>query len=1038
MASAATCGIVAATSMRVIIERADPQFRPTWRKMGLAVPTVELTLTFAVRRQHMDTLEGILNDVSNPASPNRGKYLSYDEAHQLTRNPSATQCVLQFLTNAGAAIIEPAHPHGAYIRARANVSIWTRALNATFAHFRSHGVSAIRAVTDVTVPGELGRHLAGIFSVTHLPRRRASTRAGEVSDITEPGKTGKANQHHRGSTERQLEVTGSASTVDESCSDVVQVTGTRALSHMGASAACIGTYVRTDAISSNRSVYRSTSGAMLLFYWQPFEQWQCGPVIEGSARGAGSARCVCPTCESAYATWFGVVDGTYEPGLLSLSRAPPIPSAPPPAPPVPPAPPSPLPAPPEPPAVPPLAPAPCSDVVQVTGTRALSHMGASAACIGTYVRTDAISSNRSVYRSTSGAMLLFYWQPFEQWQCGPVIEGSARGAGSARCVCPTCESAYATWFGVVDGTYEPGLLSLSRAPPMPPAPPAAPPLAPTEIYGMVTPSLLRRFYGVSDARGGSTQAVFEMMDPYTRYGQGDLPAFQRRFNLPNEPVSRFLRDGSHLTAGTSYQYAFNASDAACNGPKHPCGEPNLDVQYLMAMAPGSPTEYWGSSLFPADAIAQAGLAWTELELSYVCRRLGCEPTALLEEASAPATSGDGLAVDLVSWIFAVAMARDPPKVFSFSYGTPEKDFAPSTMEAFNAEAMHLGVQGVTIVVASQDRGVADAQIAMNRSQPCGYVPTFPATSPYVTAVGATQGPEYEQPEISCSSGPTSMAFGQAASTITSGGGFSNFFAAPSWQRDAVSTYFGTVDPQPLIGFNRSGRAYPDVALAGSAFAVMDGGSLKSVSGTSAATPAFAALVTLVNSEHQRHGLPTVGWMNPTLYSKAADFANDIVLGDNRCTECFPSTCTANHLARCCEHGFHAAEGWDPVTGWGSVRFDRFKEAFAFASAVPPALPSPPSPVPKPSRAPVQAHMIALEVVGSGVVALLLVAVVTLCYGRYAVGRHRRLTRGVAMAEQTGHVPRRGQDGAGKVRSEVQMTAGQLGVVSVVPTLSSSI
>ena len=896
MASAATCGIVAATSMRVIIERADPQFRPTWRKMGLTVPTVELTLTFAVRRQHMDTLEGILNDVSNPASPNRGKYLSYDEAHQLTRNPSATQCVLQFLTNAGAAIIEPAHPHGAYIRARANVSIWTRALNATFAHFRSHGVSAIRAVTDVTVPGELGRHLAGIFSVTHLPRRRASTRAGEVSDITEPGKTGKANQHHRGSTERQLEVTGSASTVDESC----------------------------------------------------------------------------------------------------------------------------------------------SDVVQVTGTRALSHMGASAACIGTYVRTDAISSNRSVYRSTSGAMLLFYWQPFEQWQCGPVIEGSARGAGSAHCVCPTCESAYATWFGVVDGTYVPGLLSLSRAPPMPPAPPAAPPLAPTEIYGMVTPSLLRRFYGVSDARGGSTQAVFEMMDPYTRYGQGDLPAFQRRFNLPNEPVSRFLRDGSHLTAGTSYQYAFNASDAACNGPKHPCGEPNLDVQYLMAMAPGSPTEYWGSSLFPADAIAQAGLAWTELELSYVCRRLGCEPTALLEEASAPATSGDGLAVDLVSWIFAVAMARDPPKVFSFSYGTPEKDFAPSTMEAFNAEAMHLGVQGVTIVVASQDRGVADAQIAMNRSQPCGYVPTFPATSPYVTAVGATQGPEYEQPEISCSSGPTSMAFGQAASTITSGGGFSNFFAAPSWQRDAVSTYFGTVDPQPLIGFNRSGRAYPDVALAGSAFAVVDGGSLKSVSGTSAATPAFAALVTLVNSEHQRRGLPTVGWMNPTLYSKAADFANDIVLGDNRCTECFPSTCTANHLARCCEHGFHAAEGWDPVTGWGSVRFDRFKEAFAFASAVPPALPSPPSPVPKPSRAPVQAHMIALEVVGSGVVALLLVAVVTLCYGRYAVGRHRRLTRGVAMAEQTGHVPRRGQDGAGKVRSEVQMTAGQLGVVSVVPTLSSSI
>ena len=33
----------------------------------------------------------------------------------------------------------------------------------------------------------------------------------------------------------------------------------------------------------------------------------------------------------------------------------------------------------------------------------------------------------------------------------------------------------------------------------------------------------------------------------------------------------------------------------------------------------------------------------------------------------------------------------------------------------------------------------------------GYFPSFPATSPYVTAVGATMGPESGDPEIACQS-----------------------------------------------------------------------------------------------------------------------------------------------------------------------------------------------------------------------------------------------------------------------------------------------
>lgn len=79
--------------------------------------------------------------------------------------------------------------------------------------------------------------------------------------------------------------------------------------------------------------------------------------------------------------------------------------------------------------------------------------------------------------------------------------------------------------------------------------------------------------------------------------------------------------------------------------------------------------------------------------------------------------------------------------------------------------MQLGALGTSILFASGDGGVAGSQ-----SQSCTtFQPTFPAGCPYLTAVGATQG----VPE-------TAASF--------SSGGFSNIFAQPSFQSDAVATY----------------------------------------------------------------------------------------------------------------------------------------------------------------------------------------------------------------------------------------------------------
>ena len=55
----------------------------------------------------------------------------------------------------------------------------------------------------------------------------------------------------------------------------------------------------------------------------------------------------------------------------------------------------------------------------------------------------------------------------------------------------------------------------------------------------------------------------------------------------------------------------------------------------------------------------------------------------------------------------------------------------------------------------------------------------------------------------------------ATTFFPSGGGFSNNFAMPSWQQDVVENYLTNYAPAygPDV-FNRSGRAYPDVAANG--------------------------------------------------------------------------------------------------------------------------------------------------------------------------------------------------------------------------------
>lgn len=146
----------------------------------------------------------------------------------------------------------------------------------------------------------------------------------------------------------------------------------------------------------------------------------------------------------------------------------------------------------------------------------------------------------------------------------------------------------------------------------------------------------------------------------------------------------------------------------------------------------------------------------------------------------------------------------------------------SVLEAFNVEAEKLGLMGVTIVVSSGDNGstgygckqgcdsslpisanncVCDLSTSSTSSlwsgnntwSGKGYVPKFPASSPYVTVVGGTAGPEIDDVEVAAQSDKNNI--------ITTGGGFSRYYAQPEWQSTAVSEYFSSLSMNPEDGYN---------------------------------------------------------------------------------------------------------------------------------------------------------------------------------------------------------------------------------------------
>jgi subtilase family serine protease len=214
---------------------------------------------------------------------------------------------------------------------------------------------------------------------------------------------------------------------------------------------------------------------------------------------------------------------------------------------------------------------------------------------------------------------------------------------------------------------------------------------------------------------------------------------------------------------------------------------------------------------------------------------------------------------------------------------------------FNTFYQKAAVENVTVFSSSGDGGVANPNIN-GKIYPFPTV-NFPASSPFVTAVGGTS--------------LFASIHGDYHSEATwsgSGGGISQFLKEPDYQKNLPAsdqTLLNGHRGLPDIAFNADGGtgvlvylSFPGVPAGWYIFG-----------GTSEGSPTWSGIIADGN---QMAGHP-LGFINPAVYalgygSDYRESFHDITVGNN----------SQQGIT-----GYNATPGWDPTTGWGTPKIATF-------------------------------------------------------------------------------------------------------------------
>ncbi len=261
-------------------------------------------------------------------------------------------------------------------------------------------------------------------------------------------------------------------------------------------------------------------------------------------------------------------------------------------------------------------------------------------------------------------------------------------------------------------------------------------------------------------------------------------------------------------------------------------------------------------------------------------------------------------------------------VISLSWGLPEQDLGRQFVNAYSSIFSQAAKSHITIVASSGDSGASGQQNdGSNYRHP---VSSWPATSPYVTAVGGTRlnlnasggrnGHDTAWNDT-YSAAVNNFFFGNSGpNPLATGGGKSVYYGRPSYQKG-------------VRGVTGGQRGIPDISMSASCsvavnvFETYSGGQggWTASCGTSESAPMFAAIVALAAQE-AGHGL---GLINPALYALAGKHAAGIVpVASGNNTVSFSGVTV---------HGYSVRKGYNLVTGLGSVNGKSFVPELAHAA-----------------------------------------------------------------------------------------------------------
>ncbi|KAH9020530.1 subtilisin-like protein [Lactarius deliciosus] len=363
----------------------------------------------------------------------------------------------------------------------------------------------------------------------------------------------------------------------------------------------------------------------------------------------------------------------------------------------------------------------------------------------------------------------------------------------------------------------------------------------------VTPSELRWLYKtfayVPTAADRNTLGVFGFQKDYP--SETDLAMFMTKFRSDVRPPS-LAAFTVELVNGAGYE------------PDNPGIEANIDVQYASAMAYPTPIIFYmtdGTARWSDSGTPLPGDVYLE-SLNYLLKK-----TVI-------------------------------PQTISISYGTYERNVPQEYARALCILFAQFGARGVSVLFSTGDHGVG--KDCKDESGNVRFVTEFPASCPYLTAVGGTT--DYD-PEVAAR---------------LSGGGFSDYFPRPVYQDVAVSSFLERQGTQYAGLYNPEGRGIPDIAAQALKLTIFLRHADMLVEGTSCSAPTVAGIISLLNDYLITNGRPPLGFLNIRLYGDGFAGLNDITSGSN---------------PGCDTDGFSAVPGWDPVTGLGTPDFEKLQNIF---------------------------------------------------------------------------------------------------------------